>query len=364
MLSGDHLDWAWLVDAARPHGMLPLLHHHLRAIADGAVPAPVRDALRRRADADARRNLRLAGELVRLLDLLARHGVTAVPYKGPLLAVRCYGNLALRPFRDLDFLVRPRDLATAHQVLAADGYRPWPPRTPRQQAAIRTTWRDDALWRDDDIVELHSAFAPREFPLPLDLADVWARLEPLPLGGTPVRTLSAEHLLLVLCTHGAKHCWERLGWICDVAELLRRTPELDLCGVLDQARALGVERIVLLGLRLAAELVDAPLPDRVVRRVRDDRRVGALAAQVRATLFRRVPTAIPDPWELRWFHLRARERWRDRLRYGVRVAFTPTAGDWAWLRLPDALYPLYYVARPLRLIGKYGTRLGRSVVLE
>ncbi|PYO80862.1 MAG: hypothetical protein DMD65_14450, partial [Gemmatimonadetes bacterium] len=49
-----------------------------------------------------------------------------------------------------------------------------------------------------------------------------------------------------------------------------------------------------------------------------------------------------------------RERWRDRLRYCARVALTPTSGDWAWLRLPDALYPLYYVARPIRLIAKYG----------
>ncbi len=341
--------------------MLPLLHHHLRAVADGAIPALVRDALRRRAEADAQRNLRLAGELLRLLDRFAAHGGHAVPYKGPIVALRCYGDLALRPFRDLDFLVRPRDLATAHQVLAADGYAPSPPRTPRQEAAIHTTWREDAFWRDADVVELHWAFAPREFPLPLDLDDVWARLEPLSLGRTHIRTLCAEHLLLVLCTHGAKHCWERLGWICDVAELLRRTPGLDLGGVLDQARALGVERIVLLGLRLAAELLDAPLPDEVLRRARDDRTVGALATGVRTSLWRRAPTGSSHSWESRLFHLRTRERWRDRLRYCARVALTPTPGDWAWLRLPDALYPLYYVARPIRLIAKYGPRGSRYI---
>src|SRR2546425_5975977 len=360
VLAGDHLDWAWLLDTARPHGILPLLHHHLRATGDGAVPAPVRAALSRRVEADARRNLRLAGELVRLLDLFARHGVTAVPYKGPLLAVRCYGDLALRPFRDLDFLVRPQDLATAHQVLVADGYRPWPPRTPRQQTAIRTTWHEDAFWRDDDIVELHWALAPREFPLPLDLDDVWARLEPLPLGRTPVRTLCAEHLLLMLCAHGAKHCWERLGWICDVAELLRSTPGLDLPGGLDRARDLGVHRMVLLALRLARDLLDAPLPDPVARRAQADGAVARLVAQVQWALFRHTPGLPRDRPQLSPFHLRAQERWRDRLRYCARVALTPTLGDWAWLRLPDALYPLYYVVRPIRLVVKYGARLIKS----
>src|SRR2546428_800598 len=196
----------------------------------------------------------------------------------------------MRPFRNLNFRVRPQNLAPARQVLAADGYAPSPPRTPRQEAAIRTTCREDAFRRDADVVELHWAFAPREFPLPLDLDDVCGRLETLPLGGTLVRTLSAEHLLLVLCAHGAKHCWERLGWICDVAELLRGTPALDLSGMLAQARSLGVERIVLLGLRLAAELLDVPLPEDVACRARDDRAVGALAAQVRGSPSPRRPS--------------------------------------------------------------------------
>ena len=354
------LDWDWLLRTARPHGMLPLLHRHLSASPEN-IPAPVLAALSDGFQVSIRQSLRLVREMVRLLGRFAERRVVAVPYKGPTLAARCYGDLSLRPFRDLDFLVRPQDLAPARQVLAADGYTPSPPRTPRQEAAIHNTWREDAFWRDADVVELHWAFAPREFPLPLKVEDVWARLEPLPIGGTLVRTPSAEHLLLVLCAHGAKHCWERLGWICDVAELLRRTPALDLSGMLAQARSLGVERIMLLGLRLAAELLDVPLPEDVACRARDDRVVGALAAQVRATLFRRMPTGSSHSWESRLFHLRTRERWRDRLRYCARVALTPTSGDWAWLRLPDALYPFYYVARPIRLIAKYGPRGSRYI---
>ena len=351
----EPLDWDWLLRTARPHGMLPLLHRHLSASPEN-IPAPVLAALSDGFKVSIRQSLRLVGEMLRLLGRFAERRVVAVPYKGPTLAARCYGDLSLRPFRDLDFLVRPQDLAPARQVLAADGYAPSPPRTPRQEAAIHTTWREDAFWRDGDVVELHWAFAPREFPLPLKVEDVWARLEPLPIGGTLVRTLSAEHLLMVLCAHGAKHSWERLGWICDVAELLRRTPALDLSGMLAQARSLGVERIVLLGLRLAAELLDVPLPEDVACRARDDRAVGALAAQVRAILFLRMPTGTSHSWESRLFHLRTRERWRDRLRYCARVALTPTAGDWAWLRLPDALYALYYVTRPIRLIAKGARR--------
>src|SRR6266702_2332708 len=314
----EPLDWDWLLRTARPHDMLPLLHRHLSASPEN-IPAPVLAALSDGFKVSIRQSLRLVGEMLQLLGRFAERRVVAVPYKGPTLAARCYGDLSLRPFRDLNFLVRPQDLAPARQVLAADGYAPSPPRTPRQEAAIHTTWREDAFWRDADAVELHWAFAPREFPLPLDLDDVWARLEPLPLGRTPIRTLCAEHLLFVLCTHGAKHCWERLGWICDVAELLRSTPGLDLDGGLERARDLGVHRMVLLAFRLARDLLDAPLPGTVARRVQGDGAVARLADHVESALFRHVPSPPRDRAELSPFHLRARERWRDRLRYCAQV---------------------------------------------
>ena len=165
------LDWDWLLRTARPHGMLPLLHRHLSASPEN-IPAPVLAALSDGFQVSIRQSLRLVREMVRLLGRFAERRVVAVPYKGPTLAARCYGDLSLRPFRDLDFLVRPQDLAPARQVLAADGYTPSPPRTPRQEAAIHNTWREDAFWRDADVVELHWAFAPREFPLPLKVEEI------------------------------------------------------------------------------------------------------------------------------------------------------------------------------------------------
>ena len=59
------------------------------------------------------------------------------------------------------------------------------------------------------------------------------------------------------------------------------------------------------------------------------------------------------------FHLRMTERWQDGVRHCIRLATTTTAGDWALLSLPKCLFPLYYMIRPVWLIGKYGRRLLR-----
>src|SRR2546427_841220 len=353
------LDWEWLLRNAHAHGLLPLLYRHLRSTPD-SVPAEIRGALREGFEANAQRALRLTAELLRLHDQLASRGVTVIPYKGPVLAASVYGDLALRPFRDLDFLVQRHDADRAERVLAAEGYRPLYGLTPEQEKVFRAATCESAFSRNGDIVELHWAFGPRDFPLALEVEAVRTRLEPVAIGTTRMDTLCADDLLVVLCAHGAKHLWERLEWICDVAELLRSTPGLDLDGGLERARDLGVHRMVLLALRLARDLLDAPLPDTVARRAQADAAGARLAAQVQSAVFPHVPSPPPDRAGLSPFPLRAPERWRDLPRYCARGRFTPTLGDWAWLRLPDALYPLYYVVRPIRLVVKYGARLIRG----
>ncbi len=313
----------------------------------------MRVELRRSAAADAQRNLRLASVLLRLLDGFAERGIPAVPCKGPLLAAMCYGDIALRPFRDLDFLVRAADRKAAFDVLAAEGYRRTPGRTPSQEAAFRAASYEAVFWRDDDIVELHWAFALPEFPSPLRPDEVWTRLQVVHLGGRVAQTLGSEDLLLFLCAHGAKHAWARLEWICDVAQLVRREPDLNCETILTRAQARGCERMLLLGLLLAHDLLEAPVPEPLVARARGDSTIRTLARLVQSRLFTD-PTTADDPWNARVFQLRVLERWRDRVRFILRLTFTPSLGDSALVRLPAVLSLLYYLIRPVRLAAKFG----------
>ena len=85
------------------------------------------------------------------------------------------------------------------------------------------------------------------------------------LNGTEVKTLSAADLLFSLCVHGSRHLWERLGWICDIAELLARHT-FDWPTLLKRAAQADSDRMFLLGLYLAERLLEAPLPAEVKQR--------------------------------------------------------------------------------------------------
>jgi hypothetical protein len=74
--------------------------------------------------------------------------------------------------------------------------------------------------------------------------------------------LSPEHLALFLCAHGAKHYWERLGWICDVGRLLQVEKTVDWTGVFAEASETDTSRILSLGLLLARDLLGAEIGKR------------------------------------------------------------------------------------------------------
>jgi hypothetical protein len=354
LLRGE-LDWAHLLRVAEMHGTAPLVYWHLDRVAPQSVPAHALDSLRQRFLDNARHNLRLTAELLELLRLFAAHGVRAVPFKGPTLAAIAYGNLALRQFNDLDLLLAPADLTRGRALLAAAGYRSGLPLAPAQEAAYLTSIGQMPFVKEGAgiLVELHATIMPRDFRFPLGLARLWPRLRPMSLAGREVYAPCGEDLLLILCAHGAKHAWVCLGWVCDVAELLRASPAMDWPAVTGMARALRCERTLWLGLLLAHDLLQAPVPAELVRRARSSPAVRWLSAQVRRQVFR----AARGRWGSlsdALFQLYARERMGDGLRYAVSLALAPTVADWTGARLPGCLAFLYYLVRPGRLAAKYG----------
>jgi putative nucleotidyltransferase-like protein len=354
-LTSVPLDWPWLLEAAGWHGALPLLAHHLDMACAAAVPAAVLQTLRERRRTDARHVFRLTAELVRLLDALTDRGISALALKGPALGAALYGDLTLRPCRDLDLLVPEAQLRDAEQLLASFGYKGQPADPDLRGGPESLEW-ERVLSRDDDIVELHARLLPPEFALALDGAVLWHRLACVRIGGRDVPTLGGEDLLLYLCAHGARHRWGRLEWIADVAELVRSRPGIDWRATVDRAARLGGVRMLLLGLMLAAELLDAPVPDELRARARAHRAVRRLVRVIRDRLFEQASLQPANGWEwLRWY-AGVRERAVDRLRCAWRIVFVPGPADWEWIPLPRGMNALYFLARPVRLASKY---LGR-----
>jgi hypothetical protein len=362
-----NIDWTFLTETVFNHGTLPLLYQSLHTICPDAVPVAALEALREAFYANAGYNLYLSGELFRILRLFDSQGIPVLPFKGPVLATSLYGNLALRQFVDLDLLIRRQHLPQARQLLYSLGYQSHfgassHPLTRAQEAAYLRSHCDISFARDQRAaVELHWRFIGPYFSFQLDHERLWERLELSSFGDSSILSLKPEDLLLILCVHGTKHFWERLLWICDIAELVRVHGEMNWRLAIEQARALGCERMLLLGLYLAHDLLGMALPGAVLERALGDSAAMSLAAQVGAWLFDETSSPSGEwPFAQR-FHLRARERAQDRARYLLYWATIPTMAELGYLQLPETLSFLYYLLRPIRVVKRCGDGLWKRL---
>ncbi len=359
-LAAQPLDWDYLIETSLAHGLMPLLYTNLKA-SSAIVPQDPLDRLRDFFQKNAARSALLTGELHRILELFEQEEILAMPYKGPSIAISIYGNLALRQFTDLDILVRKQDVWRCQQLLISMGYQPHFNITKRQLPAFLRMGYVQMFTRDQgkSIVELHWGVASRFFMFPLDVDRFLDRLIPMGLMGKRVLAPPPEDLLLILCVHGAKDLWERLEWICGIAELVR-AHEINWDRVLLQARELGAERSVFLGLLLGKEFFDAGLPDAVVKSIEEQPVIGLLAAQVSQGLLKGTSVSLGLRQRI-LFHIRTKERPADRLRYCMRLLFTTTPVDWQGFPLPASFSFLYPLIRPFRLVKKYAVDQSKSL---
>jgi putative nucleotidyltransferase-like protein len=351
--SPGEVDWDYLYQLARRHSVIPLIYSQLNSNTAATVPPAQLARFKKNYQDNTARNLFLTAELCRILQTFEAEGIEAVPYKGPALAVYAYGDLALRRFVDLDILVRKADTLRAKELLMVGGFvcdLPW---TNAQQALLLRTQHNLPLSREEGrlVVELHWEIASSLFASSLQAEEFWGRLQTMRLNNVVVKSLSAEDLVLSLCVHGSKHLWERLAWICDVAELVKMRKDLNWNALLERAASSGNNRMLFLGLYLANSLLDAPLPETIKSKLAADRMVTTLANEVSQRLFDcSGQTAVSISQSLR-FNWAVRAGWRSRLRY-CRLLLQPTDADIQTVALPRPLRFAYYLMRPFGLLKR------------
>jgi hypothetical protein len=353
----DDLDWDFLVRTATMHGLMPLLYRFLSSHGANMVPPAILDDLRGRYRSNAQRSVVATGTLLSILDLFTAHDIPAIPLKGPVLARAVYGDESLRSNGDLDILIHREDLRAATDLLEARGYAPEHDLTDEQRSAhTNYAWSLDFAGPEGAIpLDLHWHVTYPHF-VSFDAERLWVDLDAIRVADRDVPIFARETLLLVLCVHASKHRWQWLESICCIGELLRSEPPLDWDRVLSEATAAGSRRMLLLGLRLARDLTDTPLPAWVSRLVDADRVVARLASTAQRRLLADAQQEPERDRHLNLFDLRLRERPSDRLRHIWHEFVVPTPNEWALVTLPRRLRPLYYLVRPLRLAVKYGRR--------
>ncbi|MBD2112401.1 MULTISPECIES: nucleotidyltransferase domain-containing protein [Cyanophyceae] len=319
------VDWDELIELANIHHVLALLYSRLNQVCQHQVPPRILNTMRHRYQQLVAKNLLLTAEMISLLKAMVHQGIDAMPYKGPALAHPLYGTMNLRQFGDLDIIIQPQHMPAVEKLLVAQGYRPY--FGEKTTAELQTYMKAKAEHTYDFyhegkgiLVEIHWRFWPVYFSS-INPSEIWHRRESLNLNGLSVPTIAIDDYLLVLCMHGSRHLWCRLSWLCDIAMLLYRCPDLDWPKLLVQAEGWGCKRMLHLGLYLAHHWLGASLPAVILHTVEADATIAKLAAQVDHRIFGLAPHSHRTMGTTTQYQLQVRERLQDKAMYLESVVY-------------------------------------------
>lgn len=258
--------WQELAMLADQQQVAPIFYHqckrHRAAI---ALPPEVSAILHARYVHNAGRNTLLWQELCLILSECHQQALPVLVLKGAALLGAVYHNKALRQMADLDLLVPEAAISTVVNLLQARGYQA------KSQIGAEITDHFTILHHlppfvhpeSNICVELHATVAPPNRFYSIDIAELWAAAQPLPMAGGSALTLAPEDLLLYTCMHATyRHLFE-LGarFLCDVDTIVRHYgAALDWDRLVARAKAWHWHNGVFLGLHLAQQLLATPIP--------------------------------------------------------------------------------------------------------
>ncbi len=281
------LQWDALIETAWRHGVAPLLFHHLQeADRARAVPPKILDRLRQ---AYVRSAFRYRTHSATLADIFPRfrlRGVDLILLKGAALAPAIYRDGALRPYGDIDLLVRSRDVEAARKILGEASFliapgllsekfsRKYHVNLPFVRAAPPPVH-----------IELHWRLTDRFSAAQFDHEDLFARAQSIPLLSGEGTGLSPEDELIYLATHLDNHGYlnrailaggdivpltlhelsgNRLIWFTDLHELIV-SDGFDWSKVLEQASTSQASGPLGVSLRLVRHLLDTPIDQTILQ---------------------------------------------------------------------------------------------------
>lgn len=264
-LDAGAVDWDRFADLASRHRVEPIVWRALQNLQELRPPSTLAQRLQDADRQNALRCLALMSGLVETVGLLAQERITAIPLKGGCLAARYYDDVSCRHAGDIDILVDPTDLARTDRILKSAGYQQISSKT---HAAVDDSFVEDGtfvyhlsyLTRTRIPLELHFRLNQNPALLPLRVSQIAARASVVRFGETDLTTMPDDLQFLFLATHGARHEWERLQWVYDIALLVHRTPQERVRDWLVLARQQSVFNPAAQALIMAHRLLGVPVP--------------------------------------------------------------------------------------------------------
>lgn len=347
----QNLDWDYLIERSSKHRLIQLFYSQLDSVCPDLVPGNVMEHLKSVFHENVRINLLFLGELLRLLELFKSYNIIAVPYKGPVLAIQAYDNLALREFNDLDIFIQKKDFFKVKKLLISEGYISEFQLSNSKEVKYVESQREKRFFNRNLKLTLDIQWKVSalffSLPKPIVLKDEIVFME---LNNSEIAAFSTEDLLLILCLHNAGHRWTNLAWLCDIAELINNKL-VNWTKVVKKAEKLYIKRILFINIYLISDLFGLEVPKEILKYLKSDSNIRIISNKIEQKVF--IEENDKNLLDEIYFNLKLRDNIYYGIKDAIRDAVLPTPSEWKRLNSSHIFYPLYYIYRPLSILVRY-----------
>lgn len=343
------INWEIFINLVFNHGVATLVYRSLNQYSSQVVPDPILAQLRNHFMINAQTNLSLFKELLNTIDFLKQHNITCIPFKGLISAELIYRDLSLRKCGDIDILVRATDFRHAKQLFINEGFI----QTLPDQAEI--DYLQSGLFNEDRKlnIDLHYGIPPKSSLIKVN--KLFKDTTCLSIHNKQINTFSRIDMFLVICINATKEYWnQKLYQYCDINEFLLTNNDIDLNLIVKRAKNLRCKRMLFIALLVTNEIYDTPLPE--IKGINDIEPIQAIKQELLKQIFpddiyyenKRYNMFILESEEefftgiMDSFYVRAMSK--------IPKLLTPNKNDFELIKLPQNLYPLYYLLKPFRVL--------------
>lgn len=351
LLETTQLDQQKLLKLAYAHAVFPLLYKTLYKLFPHHT---LIEEIKPYYLAHVQYNMAMTTALSKIVSKFKEANIPVLHLKGPILSQQLYNDIGSRQFGDLDILIKKENLKDVLQLLEEAHYNP--------EIILQQETREVFFNAVNVLgfhhasshtrIEVHWELLSKNYAIEWDTSLLWKASQTVSINNHSFNTLTKEHTLLYLCLHGSKHLFERLLWVCDIDRILRTQQNIQWVKVQQEAKSLGIMRMLFIGLSLSHTLFQTPLPTEIKEELLKDRDVEKI---VNTIIHFNLYDGFKKKKGYQSFRLlyRMREKQKDKLRFLYSALFSTKFDDFKMVQLPSYLAFFYPIVRLVRLISKY-----------
>ncbi len=263
------INWDKLIAFAAHQNILTIIYYVLsKEQLLGKIPSEKRNELEKDFIGKAAFTLQYESLLREISTSFYQEGIPFVIIKGPTIALELYKPSDVRPYGDLDLLIKSQDYVKAKELLSKHEFRMAHPET---ESHRRTYWNsvDFYLASNQKIaIDLHwdtlMTSWGRNF---FTDQEIWKHIRYLEFYGTRLPVLNPIVLIPHLCLHLAfHHQFGKLQTLCDLDLAVQKfNSDVDWEKMLEMSYEMKIWRAMIFSLRLSENLLGTEFPSAIKR---------------------------------------------------------------------------------------------------